>query len=81
MSVRLAKRQLRREIQQTLKKLTNSEIIEECIFYLDKSDLSSESLRKNSIPTSSIQYEWKCFDLSFHALRRTSNEFDGRKSI
>jgi 5-formyltetrahydrofolate cyclo-ligase len=34
MSVRLLKRQLRREIQQSLKQLTDSEVIEECSYTL-----------------------------------------------
>ena len=34
MNVRLLKRQLRKEVQQTLKTLKNADIVEECLYYL-----------------------------------------------
>lgn len=80
MTVRLLKRQLRREIQQTLRKLTDQEVAEECISAFDKAECS-ESLCEEFIPTSPIHSKSKCFNLSFHALRGISNRLNSRKSI
>jgi hypothetical protein len=83
MTVRLLKRQLRREIQRSLKQLTDLEVIEECCYkYLRLADiLSSEPLCNEIISTPAIQSISKCFHLSLYALGRTPNAFNIGKSF
>jgi len=74
-SIRLLKRHLRKEIQQSLKSLSQSQIAEECEspnFFTKLT--SSIPLRKNLIPTPLFRQLPECLRVPLHAYRRITNQ-------
>lgn len=80
-SVRLLKRQLRKEIQRSLKQLSQAQILEECLFLGSLRTDSSKPLLTGIISAPQFSQLSKYIHVPLYAHRRASNKCHHRKVL